>query len=92
MTREKLKNPLPDDFAKAMYEDIHQNLTPDFSGEDWMQLHNNAYSGDIHSAEMFLSLWKQRVEPYYSDDFKNFIQIQRNKEKLNALVEDKEDE
>ena len=65
-----------EEFEKAMplmYENIHQNLTPDFTAEDWMSLHRKAETKDLISMDMFISMWETKVIPYLSDDFKKHL-------------------
>ena len=57
-------NLLPD-----MFEDIHQKLTPDFSGESWMTLFDKMVEGDTASKEMFISLFMTKVVANIPPDF-----------------------
>jgi len=64
---------LPPDWEETvlprLFEEIHQKLTPDFTTEDWLALHKRANLGDMYSAEMLLSLWKEKVYPHLKPEF-----------------------
>ena len=55
---------------KDIYKQINQYLTPDFSVEDWLNLHEKAIHGDIISAQLLASLWKSKVYPYLKPEIK----------------------
>ena len=52
-----------------MFEDIHQQLTPDFTGEDWMTLFNQMIEGNQQSKDMFCNLFLTKVVANISPDF-----------------------
>ena len=59
---------------KDIYQQINQHLTPDFSVEDWLTLHEKAIHGDLLSQRMLLALWKREVYPYLNPEIKKIVQ------------------
>ena len=57
------------------YEEVEQKgLTPDFSKEDWLDLHKRAMRGDMTSKQMFIALFKEKVLPQLDKDVLKSIQ------------------
>ena len=52
-----------------IFNDISKTFTPDFSGEDWLNLFIRASKGDTHSLEMLYILWTRKVNPYLLPEF-----------------------
>ncbi len=59
---------------KELYQSINQHLTPDFSVEDWLTLHEKAIYGDLLSMQMLTALWKSKVYPYLKPEIKKIVQ------------------
>ena len=59
--------------CKKIYQQINQHLTPDFSAEDWLTLHEKAIHGDLLSQRMLLGLWKRKVYPYLKPEIKELF-------------------
>ena len=55
---------------KDLYQQINQHLTPNFSVEDWLSLHEKAIHGDLLSTKLLLGLWKSKVDPFVKQEFK----------------------
>ena len=47
--------------ATIVYTEISEHLTPDFSAEDWLNLHEKAIEGDLTLGKMWVSLWMRKV-------------------------------
>ena len=43
-------------------------ITPDFSKEDWLDLHKRAWQGDLTSSEMYIALMQEKVLPQLDQD------------------------
>ena len=50
--------------ATIVYTEISEHLTPDFSAEDWLNLHEKAIEGDLTLGKMWVSLWMRKVNPH----------------------------
>ena len=77
---EELNNKMIDIFVnekwiiKEMYQQINEHLTPDFSVEDWLTLHEKAIHCDLLSMQMLVGLWKRKVYPYLKPEIKKIVQ------------------
>ena len=64
---EKLRTEMIDIFVnekwvvKEIYQQVHKHCTPEFSVEDWLNLHEKAIYGDLLSTQLLTALWKSKV-------------------------------
>ena len=75
----KPKNKPFDDFIEKpenkelfvkMFDEISKQLTPDFSGKEWLDLFEKSNNGDLLSTQMLLGLFKSKVNPYLKKGFR----------------------
>ncbi|OUU80515.1 MAG: hypothetical protein CBC38_01200 [Gammaproteobacteria bacterium TMED78] len=76
MTKRKNYTPAEEEFLlNFFYEEVEEKgITPDFSAEDWLDLHKRAIKGDLTSRQMFIALFKEKVLPQLDKDIWKSIQ------------------
>ena len=55
---------------EKFFNEISKQFTPEFSGEDWVNLTKRAEEGDTTSRDMLLNLWMKKVDPHILPEFK----------------------
>jgi len=63
MNKSKHLTPEEKELISFFFEKTSELITPDFSKQDWLDLHARAHEGDMTSMEMFIALFKDKVIP-----------------------------
>ena len=66
---EEVEQALPE-----IFEQFHQQVTPNFSKDDWLELYEKVANGDGIAVDMFHSLFAKYVMPNLHPDFLKFLE------------------
>ena len=76
MTKGKNYTPEEEQILLNLFFEIvdKEDLTPDFSKEDWLDLQKRAMQGDRTSGEMYIALLQEKVFPKLDQDILKAVQ------------------
>ena len=78
MTKGKNYTPEEEQILLNLFFEIvdKEDLTPDFSKEDWLDLQKRAMQGDRTSGEMYIALLQEKVFPKLDQDILKAVREQ----------------
>ena len=80
MTKRKNYTPEEEQILLNLFFEIvdKEDLTPDFSKEDWLDLQKRAMQGDRTSGEMYIALLQEKVFPKLDQDILKAVREEQN--------------
>ena len=80
MTKGKNYTPEEEQILLNLFFEIvdKEDLTPDFSKEDWLDLQKRAMQGDRTSGEMYIALLQEKVFPKLDQDILKAVREEQN--------------